>query len=78
MSAEEMFKKLGFIKAENSNHFDERILYQKVVTNGPNILSVEFKNGYVVYTDCAGNCMRMTSKLISAIDSQCEELGWED
>lgn len=76
MKAEEMFESLGFRKNKSACYNNGHILYEKPVMNGTDIFTVEFKDGYVVYTDLCMRCIKMSVELLKAINKQCEELGW--
>lgn len=74
MKAEEMFCKLGFIKNKSSCYSKEHILYEKPTKF--DTLTIEFKNGYFVYTSCQQAPMKTDSKALKAITQQMKELGW--
>ena len=76
MTAEEMFFELGFIKNKSSCYNEEHILYEKPTQF--DILTIEFKNGYFVYTSCQQAPMKTDSKVLKAITQQMRELGWLD
>lgn len=78
MTAQEMFEQLGFIKNKSKCYGDNHILYEKPVMNGTDIFTVEFKDGYVVYTDSCMRCIKIYPDILKAIIQQCKELGWLD
>lgn len=76
MTAEEMFKELGFIKNTSICYSDEHILYEKPVNNGTDIFTIEFKDGYFVYTNTFRFPIKTNMEVLKAINKQVEELGW--
>lgn len=74
MNAKEMFEELGFIKNKSSCYNEEYILYEKPTQF--DILTIEFKNGYFVYTSCQNAPMKTDRKVLKAINQQMKELHW--
>ena len=78
MTAKEMFEVLGFRKNESICYTDQHILYEKVVMNGTDILTIEFKDGHYVFTSCFRCPMKTYKGVHKAIHQQLKDLGWLD
>ncbi len=76
MTAQEMFEEMGFRKNKSICYDEQHILYEKPVMDGTDILIVEFKDKWVVYTSNFMRCMKTPYFMISAIHQQMKELGW--
>lgn len=76
MTAEKMFNDLGFKKNKSVCYNEQHILYEKPVMGGTDILKVEFKDKWVVYTSGFRSCLKTPAFMIAAIHQQMKELGW--
>lgn len=75
-TAKELFEELGFHKSKSVCYDESHIMYQKSLKEYCDIETVEFKDGYFVYTTTYKSPMKTYGKLIMAIYRQMEELGW--
>lgn len=71
-STRNVFEGLGFIKNTSICYDEQHILYEKAVMDETDILFVEFKNGYVIYTNTARNCLKIYPDILKAINKQCQ------
>ena len=76
MTAEEMFKELGFRKCDGVYREGETLLYEKSICNDRDVLMVRFLYGKVRVTELANYVYNIDGKLMKAIYKQMEELGW--
>lgn len=77
-TAKEMFEELGFIKNESICYNEQHILYEKELNDVCDILTIEFVDGYYVYTSSWRVPMKTYKAIHLAIHKQMSELGWLD
>lgn len=77
-TAKEMFEEMGFRKNESICYNNQHILYEKPVMDGTDILTVEFKDMYCVYSSSLFRPMKTYKDVHLAIHKQMIELGWLD
>ena len=75
-TARELFNELGFHKSKSDCYDERHIMYQKSLKEYCDIATVEFKDGYFVYTTAHNAPMKTYGQLLKAIYKQMEELGW--
>lgn len=75
-TAKEMFEELGFKKNKSICFNDKWILYERESDKGCDLLTIEFKNGYYVYTSSLRCPMKTYKAVHLAIHQQLLELGW--
>lgn len=78
ISAREMFEELGFRKCDGVYREGEKLLYEKTICDGRDVLYVRFLHGMVRVTELANYVYNIDGKLMKAIYKQMEELGWLD
>lgn len=76
--AEVMFEKLGFTKNTSTCYTDTHILYERYDDTSKDIFTVEFTDGYFVYTSTFRLPLKTYGSLLKAITQQMIELGWYD
>jgi hypothetical protein len=83
MTAQEMFKELGFRKNTSICYGVDHIVYEKAIGSedddcGFDIFTVEFKEGIFTYHNAWNSAIKTDKAMLKAINQQCEELGWLD
>ena len=75
MTAQEIFKKLGYIE---TYHDDYEIVYSLYIGN-EKVAKISFDLINKTFVcDCYGRAMNIDIKTLKAINQQCKELGWLD
>lgn len=75
-SAEQMFTDLGFTKNTSTCYSETHILYERYDDTSKDIFTVEFVDGYFVYTSTFRLPLKTYGNLLGAIIQQMNELGW--